>query len=1497
MAIPVYLQQFKAAGVYRVVFDKSTVLNQDATILRLVVGYSEKGPFNIPTYIPTIQDFKAMYGDISKKLEKRGDYFHRVALDCLRTGPILCLNLKKFENEVVTGAQVDTNFNSKYSMDTVKIPVEDIYDTTRFWELSAEKLNDVRGAEYINIATTNTKATSGTFFIRKASGSKVSAFNVTVSDWYKDAHEDVPEFLQGFENQLMSAFMAEVYVFNGKFTADQVLSSDTLKNYFIVGTDGKLRLRQYVKDSFGDYEDTLDALYNDETSGAIGHYVGSLIPNFVDKNGVYASLDIVFNQDQEAHNMMMSFNVDMLEEYGTANIDLSGARYISTDTSIPENRHSDVANGHELANEYKQYGTTVVCIRDIWKGNAQTSLMGNIKSPVVADEIEFSTSLYNDNNVVKYPLQWSKTKKITGAMYVKSVSDTEIILGQVGQELQEIKIDMSEIVGLTENDINYILYKLGAAYKYVTPSDDYQNTEIKYVRYESGLGTMWNHIEAYAEPFDLQGPKQVIRSLGRDLDSVEDSTIVLAQPTIKCNIEDVYITTRRHFKNSDILVDPSDDSETWAVYGSSASFIPVNEEWKLEADQDQLVGDDEDIVHTYTLRAPATSDMSMLAMLQKGDQFLATDSSVDMDGDGDYDDEVQNGFYDLCYVQETGTKYDENGIPAEYYIKFTGEVSIFEGDKEAADKDEIISAAAYDLLEDSEKFKTVTASALGEGGWAEGGMCTDGTPVQIGDICIGRVEKVHTGYVDYDFDANGKVVIEEYVSPEEFAEKYNDTYSPTRKGITVGNKAGISLWLPYEYAVTYDKIDEKIITAKNYEQIKDTPAIELGFNPYKFQFVKQVNAIEYTLLNANAKAQCVSNKEAMEAVPGGEWDGSYTFLFKDQKTILTADEKAELIAADTTGKVTEDKFAPVYGYTGTITEDNKVVYNNVGPDGQPVDATTLDPVGYVYVTANPDLQLVDGAIFVNICSLNYDGKDLGGKAGYVVTYYCNKTYNFGQVIEMMSAEKFESIRPISDEEYQALADAVTTAQNNLKTAEDKLAAIDANTQPAAWTKAKRDVTTYTKLLNEAQTKYESYFATTGTYTINDNDFTNDSEDGGDTGNNSGHYLKGMANLVAVVSQWIKPATGDVTTTYTNYLVRIERGLNQEIGEMHPVYLEGYTYEHPKPDGTGMMAKLKWQQFMLSALTTYKGLRTGLLNKAEIDYRYVIDGFETFVEPGAKKVLSFLCKEKQSAFAILNFPSVKTFTKCPYTSFTDSKGVFNVKYVVDGYNKKKACVQKFSLPSNDEGASFCAFYTPLKFSDGFVTSCLPSAGLVSNLFMEKYLSRQPYYIVAGPTYGVISASGLIGPDYHYSQDELQIIEPYGVNCMVYRPNFGTFINANQTAKQTPKSALSAVNVRELVIYLMDEVEKVLQAYQWEFNNQTVRNKIKDRADAICARIAANGGIQAYLNVMDESNNTPEVIDNEMGILSTHIEPGRGMGKMVHELTLYKTGAMRSTILGE
>ena len=86
MSLPNYLAQIKSSGIYRFVWDKSEIAGVPAETLRLVVGYSEKGPFNTPVYLKSEAEFKSVFGDISKKLEKRGIFFHRLAIQCLGKG-------------------------------------------------------------------------------------------------------------------------------------------------------------------------------------------------------------------------------------------------------------------------------------------------------------------------------------------------------------------------------------------------------------------------------------------------------------------------------------------------------------------------------------------------------------------------------------------------------------------------------------------------------------------------------------------------------------------------------------------------------------------------------------------------------------------------------------------------------------------------------------------------------------------------------------------------------------------------------------------------------------------------------------------------------------------------------------------------------------------------------------------------------------------------------------------------------------------------------------------------------------------------------------------------------------------------------------------------------------------------------------------------------------------------------------------------------------------
>lgn len=357
------------------------------------------------------------------------------------------------------------------------------------------------------------------------------------------------------------------------------------------------------------------------------------------------------------------------------------------------------------------------------------------------------------------------------------------------------------------------------------------------------------------------------------------------------------------------------------------------------------------------------------------------------------------------------------------------------------------------------------------------------------------------------------------------------------------------------------------------------------------------------------------------------------------------------------------------------------------------------------------------------------------------------------------------------------------------------------------------------------------------------------------------------------------------------LIRCNHPVYETCQGLTPTAFDGYTYGLKLPT-SDMMDKLNWQKSILDTLTKYEGIRLALTNRKDSEFHYLVDTFESFVQTELKSTFGVIAKEKDNCLAIVNFPAIKTFKECKYSSYTDQNGKFQTKYIADGYNKQKPAAVYFSLMSEFNGASFVSYNTPVVLTDGTVKTYCPSAALVSNDFMAKYDTRLPYSIVAGPTYGRITATGLVGPDFNFSRQDLDILEPMGVNCMVYVPRKGTYINSNQTAKQNPVTALSKINVRELVIFLQDEIENLMENYQWEYNTQELRDTIKSKADTICEKIKANGGLYEYINVCDDSNNTPEIIDNEMIILDTSIEPGRGAGKMVQRLYIYRTGALKA-----
>lgn len=320
---------------------------------------------------------------------------------------------------------------------------------------------------------------------------------------------------------------------------------------------------------------------------------------------------------------------------------------------------------------------------------------------------------------------------------------------------------------------------------------------------------------------------------------------------------------------------------------------------------------------------------------------------------------------------------------------------------------------------------------------------------------------------------------------------------------------------------------------------------------------------------------------------------------------------------------------------------------------------------------------------------------------------------------------------------------------------------------------------------------------------------------------------------------------------------------------------------------------------LSVLSGGNGIYNALVDKDIIDFRYVVDTFTSYDLNGInnKHNLSQLAKDRQNASAILNAPTVEDFKKSTDPSFTDENGTFNTAYVITGGNQDKNPTKVYALPSITAGANYAFYYGPgLIVSDNGKDIIVPPAAYVSNNFLDKYTSALPWSIVAGPRRGVVAGANVKGVEYSFDKADRDNLEPFGINPIVFQRGTGLTILGNKTAQQSIKSALSSAHVREALIYIQDGMANILKDYVFEFNNVQTRLEIKTLADAFMEGVKQDGGVFEYRNIMDSTNNTNEVIDNNVGIIDTYVEPVKGLEIVVHRTTILNTGEIQSGNLG-
>lgn len=360
------------------------------------------------------------------------------------------------------------------------------------------------------------------------------------------------------------------------------------------------------------------------------------------------------------------------------------------------------------------------------------------------------------------------------------------------------------------------------------------------------------------------------------------------------------------------------------------------------------------------------------------------------------------------------------------------------------------------------------------------------------------------------------------------------------------------------------------------------------------------------------------------------------------------------------------------------------------------------------------------------------------------------------------------------------------------------------------------------------------------------------------------------------------------------LISVYKGIKNFSKHAVGIKLSGLNWAEADLFPNGTAAR---QDAILDFMYEYN-IASTLADGETLDYRYVIDSYEGQVSSSAKSALVQLAADHGKALAILNNPSFAQLERSTDPSFVNPvTKLVSAEYIAAGgdltqnpsFQAGFAGGEKNGIPLQ----SYAAYFMPnLIIQENGRNKSVPPAAYVSNVFMKKYRSGNTFSIAAGKR-GVITDPEVVGIEYDLTNEDRDFLEPAGHNLIVRRRGFGIMVFSNNTAYQRVKSALNNIHVREALVTIEKDVERILINFLFDFNDEITRLRVKTLVKNYLESVKDARGIASYDIVFDESNNGPEVLENNAGIIDIIIDFPRGIHKFVNRITITRAGGQLSS----
>jgi len=284
------------------------------------------------------------------------------------------------------------------------------------------------------------------------------------------------------------------------------------------------------------------------------------------------------------------------------------------------------------------------------------------------------------------------------------------------------------------------------------------------------------------------------------------------------------------------------------------------------------------------------------------------------------------------------------------------------------------------------------------------------------------------------------------------------------------------------------------------------------------------------------------------------------------------------------------------------------------------------------------------------------------------------------------------------------------------------------------------------------------------------------------------------------------------------------------------------------------------------------------NKDEIEVDYIIMG------PG-------MADESQSQAKANKIISIAESRKdCVATISPHRANVVNVT------NSTTATTNLLRYYAPLTSSSYAVFdsgykYTYDRFNNEF--RYIPTNGDVAGLMTRTNLVAYPWFSPAGQQRGTLNNA--IKLAYNPTKAQRDQLYPARINSIINQKGTGIILFGDKTGLGYA-SAFDRINVRRLFLTVEQALEGAANAQLFELNDSNTRSNFVNIVEPYLRDVQAKRGVYDFLIVCDETNNTPDVIDNNEFRADIYLKPTKSINFVTLTFIATRTGVQFSEVAG-